>query len=132
MVPFSKTWLVIMPEKDDARNDVEDDNGIKVMVAVAIKGVQSRASCALGFTNSATKLASKASGMRASSLSPGSLLAPISWLDGAHKLTGVAATQSDNQQLSMKLRLLNSCFTKDNYKHFIAVNNKRNTKAKID
>jgi hypothetical protein len=121
--------VVIIPEKDDAGNDVEDENGIKVMVATAIKGIAIKNILCTLLRKFSDKVGVK--GRNRSKLVISRQLAYAKQMDSAHELTGAAAKQSSNQRLSMKLRLLNTCFTDDHYDEFVNVN-KRKTRNQID
>jgi hypothetical protein len=119
--------VVIVPKKDDDGNIVQDDNGIKVMIATTIKGVAIKSIRMDSLRPFCIKVGIQT--IRAKSkVILSRLIVYSKQMDSAHEQTGLAGKQSSQQKMAMKIRLLNACFSDLYYKSFIAVNHRKTKK----
>ena len=121
--------VVIIPEIDNVGNIVMDEHGIQAMIATTIRGIAIKNIKVDILRPFCIKFGIKP--IKKSKDVLARELAYSKQMDSAHKLTAVGAKQSSNQRVSMKFRLLNSCFNDDNYEQFINVNKKK-TRAELD
>jgi hypothetical protein len=121
--------VVIAPDVDKDGNDVTDDNGVRVMIATTIKGIAIKK-----ITMDTLRTFCRKFGIKPPKKSKEVLAREIAFskqMDSAHELTGVAAKQSSQERIAMKIRLLNACFTDEHFQDFLNVN-KRKTKNELD